>query len=186
MPGRHYLLGVGRLHPDKGFDVLIDAYARLAGRFPDWDLLILGEGDERARLAAQAEAAGLAGRVYMPGRGGNVADWYESADLYVLSSRFEGLSNTLLEAMASGLAPVSFDCDTGPREIVREGVDGLLVRPVGQADALADALAGLMSDPQARARLAAEAVTTRERFSAARVLGLWQQLFDDALGRSSS
>ncbi len=186
VPGRHYLLGVGRLHPDKGFDVLIDAYARLAGRFPDWDLLILGEGDERARLAAQAEAAGLAGRVYMPGRGGNVADWYESADLYVLSSRFEGLSNTLLEAMASGLAPVSFDCDTGPREIVREGVDGLLVRPVGQADALADALAGLMSDPQARARLAAEAVTTRERFSAARVLGLWQQLFDDALGRSSS
>ncbi|AHV93321.1 glycosyl transferases group 1 family protein [Bordetella holmesii ATCC 51541] len=113
-PGRHYLLAVGRLHPDKGFDVLVEAFASLAGRFTDWDLLILGEGDERASLTQQVQAAGLDGRVHMPGRGGNVADWYEAADLYVLSSRFEGLSNTLLEAMASGLAPVSFDCDTGP------------------------------------------------------------------------
>ncbi|OZI71719.1 glycosyltransferase family 4 protein [Bordetella genomosp. 12] len=186
VPGRHYLLAVGRLHPDKGFDVLIEAYARLAGRFGDWDLLILGEGEERAALTRQVSAASLDERVYLPGRGGNVADWYEAADVYVLSSRFEGLSNTLLEAMASGLAPVSFDCDTGPREIIREGVDGVLVRPAGQAEALADALAALMSDPQARAGLAAEAVTVRERFSARHVLSLWQQLFDDALGRSST
>ncbi|AZY51463.1 glycosyltransferase family 4 protein [Bordetella avium] len=181
LPGRHYLLAVGRLHPDKGFEVLIDAYAQLAARFPDWDLLILGEGEERARLAAQAAAHGLGERIYLPGRAGNVADWYESADLYVLSSRFEGLSNTLLEAMASGLAPVCFDCDTGPREIVRDGLDGVLVRPVSDAAAMAQALAALMQDAPARSRMAAQAQTARERFSARHVLGLWRQLFDDAL-----
>ena len=72
----------------------------------------------------------------MPGRVGNVGDWYASADLYVLTSRFEGLSNTLLESMASGLAAVCFDCDTGPREVVRDGVDGVLVRPNGDVPAL--------------------------------------------------
>lgn len=186
VPGRHYLLAVGRLHTDKGFEILLDAYARLAPRFPDWDLLILGEGDERADLEHRVQAAGLQQRVFMPGRGGNVADWYEAADIYVLSSRFEGLSNTLLEAMASGLAPVCFDCDTGPREIVREGVDGVLVRPNGDAAAMADALAPLMADPQARQRLATQAVQVRERFSAQHILSLWQHLFDEALASSRS
>src|SRR3546814_12774539 len=70
----------------------------------------------------------------MPGRVGNVADWYMQSDLYVLSSRVEGLSNTLLAAMASGLATVAFDCETGPREIVRNGIDGVLGSPPAASD----------------------------------------------------
>ncbi|GAB1575962.1 glycosyltransferase family 4 protein [Bordetella petrii] len=180
--GRRRLLAVGRLHPDKGFDLLVQAYARIAGEHPDWDLVILGEGAERARLQAQVAEAGLDGRVALPGRVGNVGDWYASADLYVLSSRFEGLSNTLLESLASGLAAVCFDCDTGPREVVRDGVDGVLVRPNGDVAALAAALSALMGDEAARQAMARRAVEARERFSAGRVLGLWQQLFDDVRG----
>jgi len=181
--GRRRLLAVGRLHPDKGFDLLLDAYAAVAAAHPDWDLVILGEGTERRALQARIDAAGLAGRVRLPGRAGNVGDWYASADLYVLSSRFEGLSNTLIEALASGLPAVSVDCDTGPREILRDGVDGMLVRPAGDAAALARALDAAMGDADARQAMAAQAVQARERFAAGRVLGLWRALFDDVLGR---
>ncbi|KGD90300.1 glycosyl transferase [Achromobacter sp. RTa] len=181
--GRKRLLAVGRLHADKGFDLLIQAYAQLAASHPDWDLVILGEGDERGALEAQVREAGLERRVFMPGRAGNVGDWYESADLYVLTSRFEGLSNTLLESMASGLAAVSFDCDTGPREIVREGVDGVLVRPNGDVPALCKALDAVMSDAEERRRMAQAAIEVRDRFSAARVLQKWQELFDGVRGQ---
>ena len=133
---------------------------------------------ERRALEAQVREAGLQERVFMPGRAGNVGDWYESADLYVLTSRFEGLSNTLLESMASGLAAVAFDCDTGPREIVRDGVDGVLVRPNGDVPALVAALDALTRDDAGRARMAQAAIDVRERFSAARVLQKWQELFD--------
>ena len=175
---RKRLLAVGRLHADKGFDLLIQAYAQLAASHPGWDLVILGEGDERPALEAQVREAGLASRIFMPGRAGNVGDWYESADLYVLTSRFEGLSNTLLESMASGLAAVSFDCDTGPREIIREGVDGVLVRPNGDVPALCKALDAVMRNDADRARMAQAAIDVRDRFSAARVLQKWQELFD--------
>jgi glycosyltransferase involved in cell wall biosynthesis len=176
------LLAVGRLHADKGFDLLIQAFATLAPSHPDWDLVILGEGDERAALEAQVGKAGLASRISMPGRAGNVGDWYDSADLYVLTSRFEGLSNTLLESMASGLAAVSFDCDTGPREIVREGIDGVLVRPNGDVPALCKALADVMGNDGARQRMAQAATDVRDRFSATRVLQQWQELFDGVRG----
>lgn len=180
--GRRRLLAVGRLHADKGFDLLLQAYARLAPSHPDWDLVILGEGGERRALEAQVREAGLQDRVSLPGRAGNVGDWYQSADLYVLTSRFEGLSNTLLESMASGLAAVAFDCDTGPREIVREGVDGVLVRPNGDVDALCRELGAVMGDEAARLRMAEAATAVRERFSAERVLGLWEELFDGVRG----
>lgn len=176
--GRKRLLAVGRLHGDKGFDLLIQAFARLAPSHPGWDLVILGEGSERQALEAQVREAGLESRISMPGRAGNVGDWYDSADLYVLTSRFEGLSNTLLESMASGLAAVSFDCDTGPREIIREGIDGVLVRPNGDVPALCKALDAVMGDDNGRARMAQAATDVRDRFSAARVLQKWQELFD--------
>jgi glycosyltransferase involved in cell wall biosynthesis len=180
--GRKRLLAVGRLHADKGFDLLIQAYAQLAASHPGWDLVILGEGDERRALEAQVREAGLASRIFMPGRAGNVGDWYDSADLYVLTSRFEGLSNTLLESMASGLAAVSFDCDTGPREIIREGVDGVLVRPNGDVPALCKALDAVMRNDADRVRMAQAATDVRDRFSAARVLQKWQELFDGVRG----
>lgn len=178
-PGRRCALAVGRLHRDKGFDLLIQAFAKIAQEHSDWDLVILGEGDDRGLLENLVRQEGLDKRVSLPGRAGNIGDWYASADLYVLSSRFEGLSNTLLEAMASGLAAVCFDCDTGPREIVTDGLDGRLVHPNGDVDAMAQALGAVMADDASRQAMAQQAVAIRERFAAPRVLELWQTIFND-------
>lgn len=182
--GRRRLLAVGRLHPHKGFDLLITAFGQLADYFPEWDLVILGEGDDREALQQQIDDAGLADRISMPGRAGNVGQWYRESDLYVLSSRVEGLSNTLLEAMASGLAPVAFDCETGPREIVRHGIDGVLVTPAEDAEALAAHLSDLMAHPEKRQSYARRAADVLDRFSTARVMALWGQLFDDSHKRA--
>lgn len=176
--GRYRLLAVGRLHELKGFDVLLRAFHEISGHFSDWDLVILGEGSLRDELQQQIDELGLSGRISMPGRAGNVADWYLQSDLYVLSSRFEGLSNTLIEAMASGLAPVSFDCETGPREIIRHGIDGVLVSPAGDSEALAAHLSDMMAHPEQREAYARRAVDVRDRFSATRVMAMWGQLFE--------
>src|SRR5680860_543767 len=147
---RQVLLAVGRLGTEKGFHDLLDAFASLAARFPQWDLVILGEGEERGNLEAQRHALGLDRRVYLPGRVGNLGDWYHRADLYAMSSRVEGFQNTLLEALAHGLPVVSMDCDTGPRDIVRHETDGLLVDPQSGAGGLIQALSTLMDDTATR------------------------------------
>lgn len=121
------LLAVGRLVEGKGFGPLIETFSRLAQDFPDWMLVILGEGPDREALEHQVQSVGLVGRIRLPGQAGNASRWYKAADLYVMSSRSEGFPNTLIEAMTHGLPTASFDCDTGPRNIIHHGMDGLLV-----------------------------------------------------------
>lgn len=173
---RHVLLAVGRLNEQKGFDLLLRAFVLIAARFPAWDLVIVGDGPERPALEQMVRDLGLAQRVVLAGRAGNVGDWYRRADLYVMSSRFEGFPNTLVEAMAHGVPAVSFDCATGPADIIRDGVDGLLVPPE-DVERLSDTLARLMSDDAQRLRLASRAVEARERFSLERVASMWEDLF---------
>lgn len=176
--GRRRLLAVGRLHRQKGFDLLVRAFASIAALFPDWDLVILGEGPEREMLQSQIHASGMTVRISLPGRAGNIGQWYEASDLYVLSSRVEGLSNTLLESMASGLAAVAFDCETGPREVVRDGIDGVLVRPAEDWEALAAHLSDLMAHPDLREAYARRAIDVRDRFSTARIMAMWHHVFE--------
>jgi GalNAc-alpha-(1->4)-GalNAc-alpha-(1->3)-diNAcBac-PP-undecaprenol alpha-1,4-N-acetyl-D-galactosaminyltransferase len=173
---RRVLLAVGRLDEQKGFAELIDAFGRPAARFPDWDLVILGEGGERAALEARVEQWGLTERVALPGRVGNLADWYQRAELYVMSSLFEGFPNTLLEAMAHGLPAVSFDCETGPADIIREGIDGILVSPADGEAGLAGAMSAMMQDDDRRQRMGRAAISVRERFSSERVMAEWDDL----------
>ena len=175
--GCRHLLAVGRLVSQKGFKDLLAVFGALTARFPEWRLTILGEGPEREHLEALSGELGIGDRLLMPGTVGNVSDWYEAADLYVLSSRFEGFPNTLVEALAHGLAVVSVDCDTGPRDIVRHEVDGLLV-PRDRPEALGQALEHLMADEDLRRRLAARAVEARARFSLERIAGQWEALFE--------
>jgi glycosyltransferase involved in cell wall biosynthesis len=179
---RNALLAAGRLEPVKGFDVLIRVYSMLCRKFPLWDLVILGEGSMHGYLEKQIADLGLTGRAHLAGRVGNVGDWYSSADVFVMSSRSEGFPNALVEAMACGLPAVSFDCDTGPRDIIRHGVDGLLV-PAGDIEALVAALSNMMSDAVFRQACARRALDVRERFSTARVAAQWENLFDRGQAR---
>lgn len=180
--GRRVLLAVGRLDAGKQFDLLIRVFASLAPSLPDWDLVILGEGPEKTALQAHVERHGLEKRVMLPGLVGNVGAWYERADLYVSTSRYEGFPNTHIEAMAHGLPAVSYDCDTGPRDIIRHGIDGLLIAPVGDEPGLATALRRLMTDDIERVRMSAQAVSVRERYSMERILAMWDRVFDEVRG----
>lgn len=174
----HTMLAVGRLDQQKGFDLLIPAFAQLAHDFPSWRLIILGEGAQRSALEAQVQVFGLGDRISLPGRAGNMSEWYEAADLYVMSSRFEGFPNTLVEAMAHGLPAISFDCDTGPRDIIRNELDGLLVS-AADAAALTVALRRVMSNQTEREQWGARAREVRERFSMQRVTASWETLFQE-------
>jgi glycosyltransferase involved in cell wall biosynthesis len=177
---RRVLLAVGRLSDAKGFDYLIDAFAKIADSVPQWDLVIVGEGDLRPALEKQAKEKALGTRIQLPGRAGNVSDWYQRADLYVLSSRYEGFSMTLVEAMASGLAAVSYDCDSGPGDIIRHGENGMLVKAVGDVDMLAAQLKSLMLNDAERQRLASRATKVKETLALDMAISLWREAFVSA------
>jgi glycosyltransferase involved in cell wall biosynthesis len=177
---KNVLLAVGRLVEEKGYDWLCKAFAEICTQHPDWTLVILGEGPSRDRLEALVAELGIAEHVSMPGLVGNVADWYARADLFVLSSRFEGFPSALIEAMASGCPCIGFDCDTGPRDLIEDGVNGRLVA-LGHVHELAAALSGLMLDPALRARFATRSEGVLERFSEQRIMADWQSVLSGSL-----
>ena len=181
-PGRssngYTLIGMGRLVQSKGFDILLDAFSRIANSHPDWSLKILGEGPLKHELQSRAEAFGLTDRVCLAGEVRDPFPELCAADLFVFPSRFEAFGLALCEAMACGLPVVSFDCPCGPREIIRDGLDGVLVPPE-DAGALSTVLHRLMNDPTERQRLASRAPEVLKRFDLDRILSLWEELFED-------
>jgi glycosyltransferase involved in cell wall biosynthesis len=173
------VLGMGRLIPLKGFDKLIRAFATCSQTHPDWHLIIVGEGPERPKLQQLIEELGVARRVALPGRVTDPAQLLGDASLFVLSSAYEGFPNALCEAMAVGLPVISFDCPFGPREIIRDGYDGLLV-PADDEKALAAALGELMSDSNRRASLGHHAREITHRFSLEKVMNTWEEILAKA------
>lgn len=174
----HTMVAMGRLVDQKGFDLLLDAFGQLAARNPDWTLVVLGEGPLRGELLARARVLRLGHQVQFAGEVSDPFSVLRRADLFVLSSRFEGFPNALCEAMACGVAVVSFDCPSGPAEIIRHGIDGILVPP-GDVPAMAATLDQLMNDQDERERLASRAPEVAERFSRDKVLLLWEKLFEE-------
>jgi glycosyltransferase involved in cell wall biosynthesis len=177
VPDATEIVAAGRLVPQKGFDLLIGAFATVAHRHPDWRLTIWGEGPERDRLTALAAKRGLGGRVRLPGTSGTPGGWLPGGSIFVLPSRFEGFPNALCEAMGAGYAAVAADCRFGPREIVRDGTDGLLVPPEDER-ALAEALASLMGSVERRRSLGAAARQTVRRYDLPSVARSWEALVE--------
>ena len=187
---KNLILAVGSFKAQKGFDLLLEAMTGLLQQYPNWKLVILGgkvdESEDRTGLNLKEELKSLAAKnkiesqVIMPGKAGNVADWYDRADIFVLSSRFEGFPNVLLEAMASGTASVSFDCDTGPGEMIVHEENGLLVAPFNIL-ALQNAVETLMNDKILRQKLSVNAVETRKIFAEDEILASWSDVLDAVL-----
>lgn len=171
---------VGRLVPQKGFDRLIDAFARVATDIPEWRLVIWGEGPDRAALEAQRDRLGLSGRVTLPGITRQPGEWIAQSDMFVLSSRFEGWGIVVGEAMAGGLPVISFDCPWGPAEMIEQGRSGVLV-PNGDVPALGDAMAALCRDPDRRQALSNAAKARMTLFDMDHILASWRSVIFEVL-----
>jgi GalNAc-alpha-(1->4)-GalNAc-alpha-(1->3)-diNAcBac-PP-undecaprenol alpha-1,4-N-acetyl-D-galactosaminyltransferase len=177
----HSLLAIGRLHPQKGFDLLLQAFAQVRQHYPQWQLTILGEGTMRRELEDLRNELGLDRWVHLPGRVPNVNDYLAQADLYVMSSRFEGFPMALCEAMAIGTPVLSTDCLSGPREIITNGVNGVLVPP-HDVDALATGIIETISNPELIAQIAHNAPQIIDRFGLDRVMEMWADLIKESIG----
>lgn len=176
--GHHVVLAMGRLMRQKGFDVLLRAFASVAPSFPEWSATIVGDGEECPRLTALAEDLGISDRLSMPGFTAVPRRAMMASDIFVLSSLHEGFPNVLLEAMAYGMPVISSDCPSGPSDIIHDGVDGILVPP-GDVEQLARALGQLMGDERLRLTLGKNAVAVRDRFQPEAVMAKWEALIDD-------
>jgi GalNAc-alpha-(1->4)-GalNAc-alpha-(1->3)-diNAcBac-PP-undecaprenol alpha-1,4-N-acetyl-D-galactosaminyltransferase len=168
-----FVLGVGRLAIQKGFDLLLQAFDQVAGRFPEWRLVILGQGPEHERL--QLLRAGLSSRERIEIRAPvvDVESWMARAGLIVLPSRFEAYGNAILESLGMGAAVISTRCGGTP-SFMQDRVNGRLV-PVDDVEALARAMEELMADPEARRSLGREALKVREANRQDLIMRRWEQ-----------
>jgi glycosyltransferase involved in cell wall biosynthesis len=170
------LLSVGRLEEQKDHRTLIDAFASIAADFPDWRLRIIGEGTLRAGLEAQVKRLGLIDRVSLPGATDRINEEYAAAQLVAMPSSYESFGLATAEALGYGLPVVGFADCPGTNELVKNGVNGLLVTGRDRPAALAEGLAGLMQSPERRQLLGAAGPLSIADFAPERVADEWEKL----------
>lgn len=174
-----WLIGAGTLNDRKQFGTYIRVFAKLAARYPQWNLRIVGDGPLRNELQQKIEEYGLQSRIDLPGITPSIQDELNAADIFALTSKNEGFPMVLLEAMAVGLPCVSFDCPSGPREMSMDGKVALLV-PLNDEQELELALEKLMVDTNLRQSLGSQArVSVIERYSLPTILKKWDAIFDE-------
>lgn len=173
------IIAVGRLDQYKNLALLLTTFATLSEQYPDWHLVIFGEGDQRQNLEHQRDQLALTERVHLLGHAGNLGDWYQRADCYAMTSTFEGFPNTLLEAMSYGLPPISLDCDVGPRDIIQTGVNGFLIPLNNSKVEFSRALKTLIENKTLRLNMGKEASKVREAFSMEKIAKLWDQVLNE-------
>lgn len=167
------ILCVGRLTYQKGFDLLITAWARVAQQVPDWKIVIVGSGEDEQMLKQMAKSLGVDDSIIFAGQQKNMSTFYRQASFFCMSSRFEGLPMVLLEAQSYGLPIVAFDCDTGPAEIVQHNINGLLVES-GNINGLTNSLLELINLSNIQyEKTSSNAVENSVRYSVNPILKQW-------------
>lgn len=172
------MISVGRLDPQKNQKILIDAFARFHGKFPEYTLEIFGEGSLRPQLQAQIDGLGLENTVFLRGHASDIHDRLEQAAMFILPSDYEGMSNALIEALAIGVPVVTTDHPIGgARMLVKDGVSGLLT-PVGDSDALYRAMERLTMDPELACTLGRNGIRVREMLAVDAVVRQWMDVIN--------
>jgi GalNAc-alpha-(1->4)-GalNAc-alpha-(1->3)-diNAcBac-PP-undecaprenol alpha-1,4-N-acetyl-D-galactosaminyltransferase len=182
---RYRLLSVGRLGFQKNFSVLIEAFARLASKYPAWDLVIIGDGEQRTALEALIKTLGLNARVTLPGTTNSLEPWYASSHLFCLPSRWEGFPNALAEALAHGLPAIGFAQCAGTRDLIAHGRSGTLAEGNGDVDSLVVALEGLFKDANLRRSLGKGAIKGVKSFRSDLIFSKWEALLSEVAREAS-
>lgn len=172
------IVSAGRFGHEKGFDMLVKAFAPVAKRHPDWHLDLFGDGEMMPVVKQLIAELGLENNVHLMGMCSDLAERYKDYAMYVLPSYREGMPLVLLEAKANRLPIVSFDIMTGPREIVRDRVDGILIPPY-DLDKLGAAMCQLIENPKLRQDMANRSQENLDKFSKATILNQWRSLIDE-------
>jgi glycosyltransferase involved in cell wall biosynthesis len=183
-PSRRLILNVGRLDPQKRQDILIDAFAMLAPRFPDWRLRIVGDGALKEKLAAQIAALHLQDSIALAGISRDIAEEYAAAQIFAMSSLYESFGLATAEAMSSGLPVVGFADCPGTNELVRDGVNGLLAEGKDRVKSFAAMLEKLMTDQAMRVRMGREGAQLAAAYSLDAVIGQWEALIEKTARRA--
>ena len=174
------VISAGRIARQKGYDRLLPVWARVAAQRPDWRLEIYGAGPPEIEepLRRQIEELGIQDSARLMGRTSQLFERMAESSLYVMTSRREGLPMVLLEAMGVGLPVIAYDCPTGPRDVITDGVDGYVV-PNGDEQALEARMLEVMDDPDTRIRLATAARRTAADYDVAHLAERWERLFEE-------
>lgn len=172
------IISAGRLSREKGFDLLIRAFAPAAKKHPDWYLDIYGDGDEREKIEGMIKEFGIEDNVRLCGTVDRIWNYYGQYAMYVLPSYVEGMPMVLLEAKANKLPIISFDIRTGPKEIVTDGVNGLLIPPY-DTDQMAEAINRLIEDADLRKSMSDHASDDLMKFSKDRIVQQWIELIEE-------
>lgn len=176
------VIAVGRLDYQKGFDRLVKAWDFISntGRFSDWRLDIFGQGEWHDMLQSMIEERGLESSLKLNKPTNDIGKEYSESSLIVMTSNYEGFGMVLVEAMSCGVPAVAFDCQCGPRDIVRHGERGLVVKN-GDIEGLAEAMMTLMEDEELRKRMGENAKGVVETYSEERVMRMWEDLYEEIL-----
>ena len=172
------VIAVGRLDYQKSFDRLIQVWEKVHLQMPQWRLDIFGQGEWQEMLQRMIDERGLQEVVKLNAPTKNIGKEYSESSMLVMSSHYEGFPMVMIEAMACGLPAVCFDFKCGPRDIISEGENGLIV-PDGDIDGMAEAMVRLMKDGDLRKRMGENAKKVVEKYSEDRVMGLWVNLYEE-------
>ena len=168
-------IAVGRLEYQKGFDILIDCWKEIAKRYPDWKLDIYGEGSCREELQRQINSLQLVDKVKLCGRNNNIIEIYTQYSLHLMTSRYEGLPMTLIEAQACGLSSVVFDYQYGASDIVSNGHNGLIIEQ-GNSKLFIEAAMKIMSSKELRKEYGTNAISISKQYYRENIINKWIQI----------